>query len=85
MRILRMNLLGTIASVALGVAAATLPAQIPSAIEVRVPKPPTVAVSDSGAFLAYELHVTNLTTGALDAASRRRAGRRQARCGGGEP
>lgn len=35
-------------------------AQIPPSIEFRVPKPPTVAVSDSGAFLAYELHVTNL-------------------------
>jgi hypothetical protein len=36
-------------------------AQIPSAIEFRVPKPPTVAMGDSGAFVAYELHVTNLT------------------------
>jgi hypothetical protein len=35
--------------------------QIPPSIEFRVPKPPTVAVSDSGAFLVYELHVTNLT------------------------
>jgi murein DD-endopeptidase len=35
--------------------------QIPPSIEFRVPKPPTVAVSDSGAFVAYELHVTNLT------------------------
>ncbi|MEP6491352.1 MAG: M23 family metallopeptidase [bacterium] len=37
-------------------------AQIPSALEFRVPKPPTIAVSDSGAFLAYELHITNLTS-----------------------
>src|SRR5436190_19834845 len=36
-------------------------AKIPPSIEFRVPKPPTVAVSDSGAFVAYELHVTNLT------------------------
>jgi murein DD-endopeptidase len=35
--------------------------QIPPSIEFRVPKTPTVAVSDSGAFIAYELHVTNLT------------------------
>lgn len=40
-------------------------AQIPSAVEFRVPKSPTVAMSDSGAFLAYELHVTNLTTNPL--------------------
>ena len=34
-------------------------AQIPASIEFRVPKPPTVAAGDSGAFLSYELHVTN--------------------------
>src|SRR5207245_530735 len=28
-------------------------------------KPPTVAVNDSGGFLAYELHVTNLTPNAM--------------------
>jgi murein DD-endopeptidase len=38
---------------------------IPPSVEFRVPKPPTVAVGDSGAFLAYELHVTNLTPGGL--------------------
>ena len=38
-----------------------LPAQIPTSIEFRVPKAPTVAVTDSGAFAVYELHVTNLT------------------------
>lgn len=37
-------------------------AQIPPSIEFRVPKSPTVAVSDSGAYVAYELHVTNLTS-----------------------
>jgi biotin carboxyl carrier protein len=36
-------------------------AQIPPSIEFSVPKPPTVANSDSGSFLSYELHVTNLT------------------------
>lgn len=36
-------------------------AQIPPSIEFSVPKAPTVANSDEGAFLSYELHVTNLT------------------------
>jgi peptidase M23-like protein len=35
--------------------------QIPPSVEFRVPKPPTVATTDSGAFMVYELHVTNLT------------------------
>ncbi len=39
--------------------------QIPPSVEFSVPKPPTVAVSDSGAFLSYELHVTNLTPTAM--------------------
>ncbi|MDB4876729.1 MAG: peptidase [Gemmatimonadetes bacterium] len=43
------------------VSARAASAQIPPNVEFRVPKPPTVAVSDSGAFLSYELHVTNLT------------------------
>lgn len=52
-------------TVALGARGYRLDAQIPSAVEFRVPKPPTVATGDSGAFLAYELHVTNLTTNPL--------------------
>jgi predicted GNAT superfamily acetyltransferase len=36
-------------------------AQLPPAVELRVPKPPTIATSDGTSFLAYELHVTNLT------------------------
>jgi murein DD-endopeptidase len=36
-------------------------AQFPPSIEFRVPKPPTLAAGDSGSFLAYELHVTNIT------------------------
>jgi hypothetical protein len=36
-------------------------AQIPASIEFRVLKAPTVAAGDSGAFLTYELHLTNLT------------------------
>lgn len=34
-------------------------AQLPPPLELRVPKPPTIATSVNGAFLAYELHVTN--------------------------
>ena len=41
--------------------ASSLTAQIPSSIEFRVPKPPTVVVNDTGGILGYELHVTNLT------------------------
>ena len=43
------------------VSAAAAAQQIPASIEFRVPKPPTVAAGDSGAFLTYELVVTNLT------------------------
>jgi hypothetical protein len=45
----------------LALAAVNAGAQIPASIEFRVPKAPTVAVGDSGAFLTYELHITNLT------------------------
>jgi murein DD-endopeptidase len=40
--------------------AGNLAAQIPANVEFRVPKPPTVAAGDSGAFLTYELHISNL-------------------------
>jgi hypothetical protein len=49
----------------LGSLPSTSHAQIPPAVEFRVPKPPTVALSDSGAVLVYELHVTNLTAAPL--------------------
>jgi murein DD-endopeptidase len=39
--------------------------QLPPSVEFRVAKAPTVAAGDSGAFLAYELHVTNLTPATL--------------------
>lgn len=45
--------------------ATVLRAQIPGfppAIEVRVPKPPTVTHGGGAAFLPYEIHVTNLMT-----------------------
>jgi murein DD-endopeptidase len=34
-------------------------AALPEALELRVPKPPTVAQAEGGAVLAFELHVTN--------------------------
>jgi hypothetical protein len=37
------------------------PGQLPPFVEFRVPKPPTVMVSDSGGSLSYEILVTNLT------------------------
>jgi biotin carboxyl carrier protein len=40
-------------------------AQIPPAVEFRVPKPPTLATGDSVPFLGYELHVSNLTAAPL--------------------
>ncbi|HEU5219076.1 MAG TPA: M23 family metallopeptidase [Gemmatimonadales bacterium] len=33
---------------------------LPPPFELRVPKPPTLATADAGAFLVYELHITNL-------------------------
>src|SRR5262249_39905910 len=54
--------LAAVAAAAAGVmSACDAHGQIPSSVEFRVPKAPTVAVSDSGAFLGYELFVTNLT------------------------
>lgn len=53
------------ALLAISATAAGAQAQLPPNVEVRVPKPPTVAAGDSGAFLTYELHVTNLTASPL--------------------
>jgi murein DD-endopeptidase len=36
-------------------------AQLPPFLELRVPKPPTVATADGSSFLVYELHITNFT------------------------
>ncbi len=49
-------------------------AQLPPPLELRVPKPPTIGTSVDGAFLAYELHITNfgaqpLTLRAVDVVS----------------
>lgn len=66
-----MNRVGLTSVFVFVVAGAVAPAlaaaqtQIPPSIEFSVPKPPTVAMSDSGAFLSYELHVTNLTPTAM--------------------
>lgn len=40
-------------------------AQLPTFVEFRVPKAPTVAAGDSGAYLSYELHITNYTAAPL--------------------
>jgi hypothetical protein len=40
-------------------------AQLPPSVEFRVAKPPTLATGDTTGFLAYELHVTNLTAAPL--------------------
>jgi len=53
------------ASAAVVLSARDAHGQIPSSVEFRVPKSPTVAVSDSGAFLGYELFITNLTPTAM--------------------
>lgn len=37
-------------------------ATLPPPIELRVPKPPTVATGENGSFLAYELHVTSFAS-----------------------
>ena len=37
-------------------------AALPPFLELRVPKPPTIASGDGGAFLAFEMHVTNFAT-----------------------
>ena len=49
------------AAVTIVMPAADAHGQIPPSVEFRVPKTPTVAFTDSGAVLAYELFVTNLT------------------------
>lgn len=47
-------------------APSALAAQIASPLELRVPKPPTVASIDGRALLVYELHVTNFSPVAQD-------------------
>jgi murein DD-endopeptidase len=37
-------------------------ASLPPPLELRVPKPPTVATGETGSFLAYELHVTSFAS-----------------------
>src|SRR4051812_24508502 len=44
---------------ALAVSAAGAQVSLPPFLEVRVPKPPTVATAEGASFLAYEVHVTN--------------------------
>ena len=37
-------------------------AALPPFVELRIPKPPTIATGDGVSFLAYEMHVTNFTS-----------------------
>jgi hypothetical protein len=53
--------LTTILAAAVGGTAAAQGPQLPPFLEMRVPKPPTVANAENGPFLAYEVHVTNFT------------------------
>ena len=49
-----------IAALSLGVPAlARAQAQLPPAVELRVPKAPTVATGNGASFVAYEVHLTN--------------------------
>ena len=53
-----------LAAMAMVIVARPLEAQgaaLPPPLELRVPKPPTVATADNGSFLTYELHVTSFT------------------------
>jgi len=59
---------GLLFALSLGVLATAAPAafaqssiSFPPFLEMRVPKPPTVAASEKGPFLTYEVHVTNFT------------------------
>jgi murein DD-endopeptidase len=53
------SLLGAVACVACAGAIASAQATLPPSLELRVPKAPTLGSSEKGAFLTYELHVTN--------------------------
>jgi hypothetical protein len=65
----RVGLLPLLMLAAALVAAATpMAAQrvmLPPSLEIRIPKPPSVARGDGQAVLAYELHITNLGTESL--------------------
>ncbi|HEY2066021.1 MAG TPA: hypothetical protein VGG84_08665, partial [Gemmatimonadaceae bacterium] len=45
--------------------AARLRAQIAPPVELRVPKPPSLGAGETGPFLVYELHVTNMSAAPL--------------------
>src|SRR5205823_5891137 len=55
----------TLAPIALALSAHHAAAQFPPPIEMRVPKPPTVAPGDGQSYLAYELHITNFAGQAI--------------------
>ena len=56
----RVLALGLLLAAGIPAPAAGQGAQLPPPVEVRVPKPPTVALTTDGSALVYELHVTNL-------------------------
>ena len=53
--------LGVLVAASAPAAFAQTSISFPPFLEMRVPKPPTVAASEKGPFLAYEVHVTNFT------------------------
>ncbi len=53
--------LGVLATAGAPAAFAQSSISFPPFLEMRTPKPPTVAASEKGPFLAYEVHVTNFT------------------------
>ena len=53
--------LGVLATAGAPAAFAQSSISFPPFLEMRIPKPPTVAASEKGPFLAYEVHVTNFT------------------------
>jgi hypothetical protein len=58
---MRHTLLLLIAGAAAPAAANAQGAALPPFVELRVPKPPTIATGDGASFLAYEMHLTNFT------------------------
>lgn len=57
----RLALAATLLSLACLATARSVVAQVASPLELRVPKPPTVASLDGQAVLVYELHITNFS------------------------
>jgi hypothetical protein len=52
---------GVVVASTLAAEAGAQRASLPPALELRVPKPPTVAPAENGPFLTYELHITSFS------------------------